>query len=359
MTGAPRLKHTRRPIGSRPSRTPPNSLYVWAHQWDADEVSARDEVTGEREIITARIPTPTRMPITTSAEFLDHYALDRQMLAEFVQMRSMTGNPGGMIQLGGRGSTTKILNAEFHDSISGQAIEEFKASMRPLFFGTAWRVIDGLIELALAQDGSTPSSARGWRADEKRRGLQQGYGTLGEMPPLLLDPVKALYVATIDIRHALIHRKTEIAADGSLVGFENNNAPLRAVQVPEQVHMCELAQWLALAIERHRLSRREQRRVLALLAALAGLHGQSISGAPLLSAVALVRFPLDETMELDLADIRRQAGGGHFGIDLEVVTPGGTFLVGDIDDLPDQTIKIDLANLPSWLGVRVRGADAP
>lgn len=290
------------------------------------------------------------MPIASSAEFLDHHALDRQMLAQYVELPPMRGLPDGLIELSGRNSTSKILSASFHDSISGQAIEEFKAGMRSLFLGTAWRVLDGLIELALAQDFSPPTQGGGaWRAEVKRKALEQGCGMLAEVPAQLLSIVKALYISTIEIRHALIHRKTQVAEDGSVIGYTNQGAPLRTVKVAEQLHMCELAQWLALAIEQGVLSKREQRRVLALLAQLSELHGFTIHNPPPLSGIALVKYPLDETLELDLAYVREQAGPGHSGMDLQVVAPGGTILFGEVDDVPDQKLTIDLANLPPWL----------
>jgi hypothetical protein len=87
------------------------------------------------------------MLISSPAEFLDRFALDRQMLGEFVELPSLKGDPLGAIDLGGPSSTGKILSMNMVESLSGQAVDEFKGRMRTLFFGTAWRVLDGLVEL--------------------------------------------------------------------------------------------------------------------------------------------------------------------------------------------------------------------
>lgn len=44
-----------------------------------------------------------------------------------------------------------------------------------------------------------------------------------------------------------------------------------------------------------------------------------------------------------------RVGASEFGIDLQVQTPDGTFLEGEIDEVPEQTVKIDLGSLPPWL----------
>lgn len=148
---------------------------------------------------------------------------------------------------------------------------------------------------------------------------------MNEVPPSILAPVKALYTNTIELRHALVHRKTEVGPDGSLIGHTNAGTPLQPVSMLEQVHTCELAPWLALAIERGSLTSREQRRCLALLAALARVHGVNIANPPRLGDIALVRCEIDSTMVIDLQRIRVRAGKDHFGMDLQVVTPGGRF----------------------------------
>lgn len=301
------------------------------------------------------------MLISGSAEFLDRFALDRQLLAEFVEMPSMKGDPSEAIDLGGPGSTGKILHMQIVESLSGQAIEEYKGRLRPLFFGTAWRVLDGLIELALVQDSNTPPGQMGWQP-AKKAALLPARGTLSEVPNAILLPVKALYLNTIEIRHALIHRKTAVAANGALVGHTNAGVPLPAVSTDQQVRMCELAQWLALAIENGSLTNREQRRVMALLTALVGLHGQAIAPPPPLGGVTFVKYQLDDSYVLDLTTIRARVNesvNDSFGMDLQLVTVGGTFLAGEVEGVPDSAVVVDLSNLPPWLHVTHPGADMP
>jgi hypothetical protein len=212
--------------------------------------------------------------------------------------------------------------------------------------------------LALACDPSTPAGQLTWRPADKKQLVDAGYGTLNQLPLPILDPVKKLYVSTIEVRHALIHRKIEVAADGALVGHTNSGTPLRPVTVEQQTRMCELAQWLAQAIEKGLMTAREQRRVIGLLAVLAPLHGQNIAHAPVLGDVKLVKYALDASYQLDLAGIRARAGAA-FGMDLQLQTEGGTFLSGEIDDVPTNTIIVDLKNLPPWLRVTHPGADMP
>lgn len=288
---------------------------------------------------------------TTRAEFLDRYALDRQVLAQMIEMPPMRGDRRDAIDLGGPEATGKIISAHTEDSISAQAIDEFKEGLRSLFFGTAWRILDGVVELALAQDPALPAGGVPWQAGEKKRLLQQGWGVLGELPSAIWGPVKALYVNTIDLRNALVHRKAELRLDGALIGYTTAGAPLAPVGAQEQAHLCELAQWLAYAIEQGSLTSREQRRGMALIAAVSTIHGQSISNPPPLRGVAFVKCSIVEDMQLDLQRVRQRLGAGQFGIDLLVQTPDGMFLAGEIDDVPDQTVTIDLGSLPPWLKI--------
>lgn len=288
---------------------------------------------------------------TTRAEFLDRYALDRQVLAQITEMLPMRGDYRSAIDLGGPQSTGKIISVHMEDSISAQAIEEFKEGLRSLFFGTAWRILDGVVELALAQDPALPSGGVPWQAGEKKKLLEQGRAVLSELPSAIWGPVKALYINTVDLRNALVHRKAELRPDGTLVGYSTAGAPLAPVGAREQVHLCELAQWLAYAIEQGSLTPREQRRVTALLAAVSTIHEQSIANPPPLREVAFVKCSILEDMQLDLQRVRQRLGAGQFGVDLQVQTPNGTFLEGAIDDVPDQTVTIDLGSLPPWLKV--------
>lgn len=289
--------------------------------------------------------------VTTRAEFLDRYALDRQILAQMIEMPSMRGDYRGAIDLGGPAETGKIISAHMEDSLSAQAIEEFKEGLRSLFFGTTWRLLDGIVELALAQDPALSSRGVPWQAGEKKKLIAQGRGVLNEFSGAIWRVMTALYINTIDLRNALVHRKAELRPDGALTGYTTAGAPLAPVGAQEQVHLCELAQWLAHAIEQGSLNSREQRRVIALLAAVFTIHRQSIANPPPLCRVAFVKCSIVEDMQLDLQRVRQRVGAGQFGIDLQVRTPHGTFLQGEIDDVPDQTVTIDLDSLPPWLKI--------
>jgi hypothetical protein len=298
---------------------------------------------------------PSTMPAAaTRSEFLDRYALDRQILARMIEMEPMRGDCRDSIDLRGPETAGKIIGAHIEESISAHAIEDFKEGLRSLFFGTAWRLLDGVVELALAKDPALPSSGVPWQAGEKKKLLEQGRGVLSEFPNAIWTPVKSLYINTIDLRNALTHRKAELRPDGALVGYNTAGAPLAPMGAQEQVHLCELTQWLAHAIEQGNLTSREQRRVIALLAAVSIVHGRLIANSPPLRGVAFVKCSVNEDMRLDLQRVRQRIGAGQFGIDLQVQTPDGTLLQAQIEDVPDQVVIIDLGSLPPWLKI-VRG----
>jgi hypothetical protein len=151
----------------------------------------------------------------------DDIALERTTLEAALNTRS-GGSSTGIIDL--RGSAANVsMNAEV--SLCGQAIESFVARvMLPLLFASAWKILDLIVERAWREGGSQPSIAR-----KAKRALEEWDA---DLTPIfqgdrgLAERTGRLYEATVQLRHAIIHRRTLKGANGD-VSYEGG-APIHA-----------------------------------------------------------------------------------------------------------------------------------
>lgn len=286
--------------------------------------------------------------ISSREEFLDRFALERALLSHFTTPARMNAG-AGEVDLGSPAKKQKIVSSTGFASLSAMAVDRFKSNLHPLFFGIAWKILDGVVELALSLDPASAGSVS-WPAKAKEKLLRDGNGQLACIPSSVLGPVKSLYVNTIQVRHALVHRKVT-SESGDLVGHTNTGDPLPPVTALQQRFVCELALWLARSIEVEGTQRREERRMLALLAQLTSHLVTPIQDPPVLGDVTRVKFRLDATNVLDMEDIKSRLDPA-FAIDLELTLHDGTVLIGQIEEVRSKSVVIDPVNLPAWLTVK-------
>ena len=109
-------------------------------------------------------------------------------------------------------------------------------ALRPLLFGTAWTVLDFLLEEALAAAGETPDLAKGnWSIDRKRRYARAGAGQPATISTDAWQALMLTYAETSELRYSLVHRAafTDLATQ-ALVGHNRNGGRLRPMTVDEQ-----------------------------------------------------------------------------------------------------------------------------
>ena len=100
--------------------------------------------------------------------------------------------------------------------------EELRHSLSPLGFGTAYKVLDMLIENVLRANGAGTGRLT---FQEKKRVLAERPSTLPvpvDARPQLWDRLAALYTALENARHAVTHRRFQVTRGGDLQIFDDS-----------------------------------------------------------------------------------------------------------------------------------------
>lgn len=154
-------------------------------------------------------------------------------------------------------------------------IKEVHVDLRPLAFGTAWKVLDLLVELALFQAGF---GTGGWMTIAEK--VRHARGAAGNCPPLsndnaLWSGLMSVYAGTEQIRHSLVHRLAEVdQATGELTGRHRNGQPLVPITAEHQEAFCRVVQRATLATLAQAISPRERSDLAWNLDQLVNLRGQ-------------------------------------------------------------------------------------
>jgi hypothetical protein len=233
-------------------------------------------------------------------------------------------------------------------------------ALRPLLFGTAWTVLDFLLEEALASAGQTPDLANGnWSIDRKRRHARAGAGQPATISALAWQALMVTYAETSELRHSLVHRAAFTdPATQALVGHDRNGGKLRPMSVVEQeafVRAVLRAGGLVTAVVREE---RHEDDLVHQLGQLTGIHRIPLPRLPAglrLSRLTVI-IPADPANPsrylLDVPAVKAEWGQpDRRWVDLTVRFPDrpGQELRGRLEHAPDATVSIDAAAPPSWL----------
>ncbi|HCH77367.1 MAG: hypothetical protein CMK96_13245 [Pseudomonas sp.] len=137
------------------------------------------------------------MPVSDTAAFAESTLFERLVLDRL--MPRYGSDSADEIDLreamAGTGSVHVKISAFV--SLSAHAVAEATASMLPLLFGAAWKLLDLIVELAL-QQGSAPSSDGNWAIKAKARALARGDAKAAVLggDPAVWAALGALYEAT-------------------------------------------------------------------------------------------------------------------------------------------------------------------
>jgi hypothetical protein len=114
--------------------------------------------------------------------------------------------------------------------------------IRPLLVGTAWKIIDLLLEAALDADNQKPPNNRlRWRIDEKINTAIARTARPSLISSQAWDPLMGTYVATADLRHSLVHRRVHTDAANALIGHDSTGVALRPLTPGEQEALARTA----------------------------------------------------------------------------------------------------------------------
>ena len=284
--------------------------------------------------------------VTSREEFLDRVALERQLLETGIPVAAV----GITATFDFRVPAHTVINVSLVESISDGAVNEIRAKLMASFFGTAWKILDCAVELALCADAAYATSPK-WQPEAKRKWLDAGKGALAALPELTWPALAALYVATIEVRHSLVHRTSKVLANGDLVSEAKHVAqPVPMVTAEQQAAFCRLAQWLADTIGRTETSFRECARGLSLLSVLKPLHGIDLGSVRSGEVVGVIaRLPEDGHLDIRALKERLDAKSpGWVGADLELDTDYG-LLFGQLESIDEDIVHVDPRQPPAWL----------
>ncbi|ALT77150.1 hypothetical protein AT984_08035 [Paucibacter sp. KCTC 42545] len=137
----------------------------------------------------------------------------------------------------------------------------------------------------------------------------------------------------------------------------NNGSALPPLSGLQQVRFCELIQRMSDAIERGRMTPREERQCMFLLWELRDVHGLQTISATDRSSIARVKYVLPEDRRVPVAAIKDRMNSvkpGWTGIDLELEDhQSGLSYLADLEQVADDVVMIDVQKLPAWLKPRM------
>ena len=237
------------------------------------------------------------------------------------------------------------------------------ADIRPLLFGSAWKVLDQLIELALEQAGVPYNRRRSEYTITLKVG-QAASGSVTPVAPFDLSPdlwsrVMRIYASTHVLRDSLVHRRLVVdPVTGDINGVPRPGEPApTALTIAEQSAFCRVAAGAAQAVIDGHLPTRRAGQLTWALDQLTSRHGlPSLGAAPAQGVIPVVIVRpapgLSGDLTVDITDIAtraRAAVGGASHYDLEIRLPDHRVLAGPLEDAPQGQVTFAIARPPGWL----------
>lgn len=288
-------------------------------------------------------------------DFADDTEFERFVLTSLGAHRIRPA-PGGNFDMRGRAQGA-VIELSGIASVGARRVEEFKASLRVLGFGTAYKVLDLLVEYVLRENGA-PSKHLDFKDKRKRIGKQQGALPVPfDAHREYWDRLAALYGAFLDARHGLIHRMGG-ATSSSDLKYRTNTGSTAVVPNSEVTAFMAAVHGAAELTIQGSTERRTLRILAWHLNALRARHGLPDLAADDPSAgvgriVADLAVLEDGRMRIDVRRLRGTVEGQQQRStwDLELHGDGRVF-VGSWEDVTNQgaeAFDFDPALPPSWL----------
>jgi hypothetical protein len=287
--------------------------------------------------------------ITTQYDFENETAWERIVLALAIPVMPLTAS-GASVDLRTRG-----ISIELTATVGGEAKEALRNSLLPLLFGAAWKTLDLALELAFARAGLAPQNGRRWRIDEKS---QHAAAHKGSLPGLssttdVWHALGQLYKQTLEIRHALVHRRVQVDhSTRELTGYDSNGAALLPLSYDEQMAFCQLAQRVGQAITEGTLRSRVEADLRKQLADLYRHHGVAVPSNASNRPPVRVIDALPASGQIDVSYLLREARARFPGaqyLDLELKLVDGRSLIGELESAPQGIVTVDSVAPPDWL----------
>jgi hypothetical protein len=269
----------------------------------------------------------------------------------------------GWVDLRGSGSVGAVLGSI--DSCVG-ALEPLRFELRPLMFGTAWKILDLVVEYALplkSPSGNHWSIAQKVAQARNQTSLTPWAPFAGGDPEW--DATLRLYAETEELRHGLVHR--DIKRDSQtgaleVIGKRGQNAgrPF-TLSADEQIAFCRATHRLIEAVLAGHIEPRDRDDLAFQLAQVHQYSGVAPSPHGQLRWVCEIHIDLEDAgggwVELDVAALdtamhgQREAHGAFDLVAYLPEAPGIAPLVGKLEDAPlDRPVmRFRTDDPPAWL----------
>jgi hypothetical protein len=259
---------------------------------------------------------------------------------------------------GGPGQTTIRLGVADSLGATPEACIDL-LQLRPLLFGTAWKVLDLLLDAALAAAGELSTQKDGrWSVEAKEKKATGFTAQPQAISTAAWQALMATYAATVQLRHSLVHRAVFTDPAGALVGHDKQGAQLRPVPPDEQeafVRAVLRAAQLVLAPTPEERVEADLVRHLGLLRAVhhVALPSIALSGAlPEITAIVDGDAAQPGRYVLDVPALRSQSpwpDAPWADLIVQLRNRPGQELRGRLEHAPDEVVSIDPAAPPGWL----------
>ncbi|MGH3772386.1 MAG: hypothetical protein ACRDRW_13500 [Pseudonocardiaceae bacterium] len=168
------------------------------------------------------------------ADFDADTALERDVLRRALPLAETvsTGSSRATVDLAANSAATAVA---VHDTVGltpSGCVDLLQ--IRPLLTGTAWKVLDLLLETALDLAGQSPDQKRGWTIKKKLAHAGLRTGRPSAFTPTVWNSLMGTYVETVELRHSLVHRTVSTDLSGALVGVNESGAAIRPLTAEEQ-----------------------------------------------------------------------------------------------------------------------------
>lgn len=303
------------------------------------------------------------MPISTAADFAESTEFERLVLDRLLPCYESDTHDEIDLREALAGNGPVRVNISAFVSLSAHAVAEATASMLPLLFGAAWKLLDLIIELAL-QQGAAPSDTGHWPIKSKALALASGKANaavLGADPPLWAALI-ALYINTTEHRHCLVHRLAGFCPQSlTLSGVDRLGQPLRSLRREELQAFVRAAQIAAEAVIEGGLKPRQADHLRYELDQLRDHTSQPLLGGARAARPLIVRMILLPSgvggFEADFAYACQKARRTspqrvHCDLWIDIPDAPSRMLFARMEDVPEQKVRVDLNNLPPYLAWR-------
>lgn len=236
--------------------------------------------------------------------------------------------------------------------------ERFAATLRPLLFGGAWKVLDRVVECAFPpRDKHWTNSAKANRA----KTLDVPVWAPFKKTDPEWQAALWLYAATEQLRDGMTHRRAEVTASGELrVPDEDpQSTTVHTLTPEEQFAFCRAAQQLIEAILAGSITPRAHEDLAFQLGLLQRFSGLAPApGATEMNTVCEVHVNLREVgpdcVELDVPALQptMQHQVGHRRFDLVAYLPNSADvqpLIGRLETAAVEVIQFNPVRPPRWL----------